>query len=820
VKNAYDQTCHLFQENHYIRQVAPNRLVLVCNLPVQPFHLALKCGEISVGRDLAPLDPAMGMEGGLQTVVVPGDEERVVDRTAVLVVDNPSRLDLAVSLAGETLGNVFAHGRSAFNELPVGPHDLTFTEVSTRGGWSMPVELKAQDVTIAEVSAPYAALTIFNDCQESVSVVVHGEQLRLQAGEKRVLDSLPPGKLNVRVRFLDSGRVMEVPVELEKSAGDVFRLSSQAGNLAIENRMGEQVALSLDKEEFAELEAGAKKLIRGLAPGKVVVRATAGSGKTMERQFVVSPGSTETWIMQPGNSQLMVKNLIGETAVLHMDGRRLLEMEHLAVVRFPVEAGEHLLTAECRKTGYAQNKEVAVPGGELVEVYMGPQGGRLLVDNRTGEPLWLYRNGRPLSLVRSATAVEYSGQPLGASMIEALNESGVAVVRQRVEIRLRSEGGAQLKIDTTGIKVLVRNETGEPIKVDPAARTETRVIEPGAAAEVSVEGVDGIVKFLGKNTNNRYDKRISGRPGEVVDLVLLPVKGGLAVENATGETVDIWMDRELIATLTPGESMFRDRVPPGQHVLVAKRAGGEETVEEVSCRIIQDSWYAWKLAEKLGALKVLNKTSEDLRIFREGAEAGVLVQGNETVFNRLPERAVTVSAIGVTSNQFHRFTTTPEPGKTVNWLIESVTGGVKLYGFEGSGAAVFVDDVKVADVEAGAAEPFSLPLKPGAHVVKVVLPDGRARGVVLLAAPNLFSTMWISGNSPEVEVRNETTGDIEVLVDDSRLATLAAGTSFIVLIDRPGSHTVLARTPDGIREWLLKDAYLPRQGRFLWILAE
>ena len=818
VRNTTDDDCEVFLKANYLRKVGPRRTVLVANLPAGRFGLRLVCSEAEVERAVEPLDPVLAQDGGLQMVSTPGDAGEVVDHTGMLVLDNPSRLDLEVELGKDKLGNALAGSRAVFSEVPVGQHELRFTDIYARGSFSVPVSVVSMEAVSLVVEPPFSRLTIANDCQESVSVGVRGEDMRMEAGSRNVLEGLPPGKLKVDVLFLDSGRTMTAHVELGPGEEQVFKLSDQAGNLIIENRLDEAIELFLADEPFATVPAGDARLVRGLAPGKASIKATVASGKTFQHSFVISPGATETWLVEAANSQLMVRNLIGEDIVLQLDGRRLMELKPLDVVRFHVNPGTHQLTAECSLTRHAQTREVEAPGGELVELAVGPQGGRLLVDNSSGTALRLFRNGRPIGTVRPGTVLELAGQPLGSNVIEALDESDRVLLRRTVEIRTRSEGGTRLAVATTSVAVRLRNYSGEPLKIDPSVQAENRIVEADGEALLHVEGVDAVLKLKGETSGNRYDQAVSGQPGEIVDLVIMPVQGGLAVENQTEDTLALFLDDEAISTLQPGESMFRDRVSPGQHVLQARL--GEQVVEEVSCRIVRDSWYMWQVAPKLGTIKVNNSTAEDLRMLRDGAEAGVLPAGGETTFEDLPPVAITLSAVGIESGQVLRFSCVPGPRQVIPWMVKSASGGIKLVGFQGASAAIAVDDVQVAVYDGTAAEPLTVPVTPGTHIVKVKRGDGQMVVAAVQVAANLFATVQVAGSNPEVEIENLTEGDVDLVVDGTKVQTLASSATFTVLLADVGIHSILARSADGLREWLLKDVYLPAQGRFAWKLTE
>jgi hypothetical protein len=665
---------------------------------------------------------------------------------------------------------------------------------------------------------PFSTLAVSNDSREAVDLVLLDRPVHLEAGGKSELKGLPPGKLPVHVRFVQSGRVMLASVELPPGTAQEYRLSEQGGTLVVENRLAEPIRLLMAGGEAAAIEPGASKTLSGLAPGTLVLAATTPSGLRFEHSFVLFPGTRETWAVQASGSHVLIRNLVGETIVLHMDGNRLLELAPLAAARFPVAAGRHRFSAYCPANRHEESFEQEIAGSELAELHFGPQGGRLLVENRSGTDLSVFRNGKPLGPIRDGTLIEFSAQPLGRNLIEALDGKGTLVLRREVEIGKVGDPRAELRIGETATRVLVHNRTGEGVKVDPAIRASVALIEPGSSAEVAVEGVDPVARFVGASTGIRYDQKVQGGGDGRAELTLLPVSGGIIVHNESDRELELLLDKVPKGTLGKGQALSLDQVAPGQHVLQGKM--GDAVVEETSCSLVKGSWYVWRIGERLGSLRILNRSSEALGIYREGKPAGLLPQGTETMIGNLSSAPIRFAAVGADTGELHRFTAAPEPGTTLSWIVRSATGGVKLAGLAGRTLSFVVDGMEVGGIEEGTAAPHVLQMEPGLHVLEVVEEGRTVRYAVVHALPNLFSNLDLSGGEPEVEVRNRTLREVEVEADGLVVARVAAGESAVVLPGPPGLHTLRGRTVDGEREWLLREVFLREGGRFGWTLAE
>lgn len=591
-----------------------------------------------------------------------------------------------------------------------------------------------------------------------------------------------------------------------------------SGSIAVENRLDEAVTLFLEGNRYRELAGGETTLIPGLPEGPLKLEARSTSGRRITHEFDVAPGVTETWVLQAGESRLLVRNLVDEDVILFVDGHRTIEMARGSAAHFPVTTGPHTLAAHCPATGYAQKKTVKVTGGTVVEVAFGPQGGRLAVENGTHKQLSLYRNGHPLATLAAGKSIEFGAQPLGTSVVEALDEDRRLVLRQKVALKASGEGPTRLVIGDVTAKVVVQNRTGEDVKVDPTLNSLTPVIKPGEDTVVFRVGEISEVKLKGADSATRYDRKVHVKPGETRTVVLQPVVGGIVVENLSGKEVAILLDQTSVANLKPDEKYVATGVAPGQHYLEAKAAG--KLVERTSCVLVADSWYVWRLTPGRGSLKVSNRTPEDLRLLVGSQVAGVLPPGTETELAGLPAGTTTLTAVGVDSLQHHRLTVTSDTLDNPVWNVRPATSGLRVFGLKGQAARVYVDGAAVRDILAGEEEPVHVPLDPGEHTVWLTLPDGSARAALVNAAQNVLTDFRMSGAEPSVEVRNLTSGVITIWVDGRRLQELEAGKNVVVGFELPGIHTITAVNAEKNREWRLQNVYFREGGKFGWSLRD
>ena len=172
------------------------------------------------------------------------------------------------------------------------------------------------------------------------------------------------------------------------------------------------------------------------------------------------------------------------------------------------------------------------------------------------------------------------------------------------------------------------------------------------------------------------------------------------------------------------------------------------------------------------------------------------------------------------SRHAFRYSFTPVDKDLVVWQIRPMSGGIQLFALGGEEATVFLDGILLRTVEKDEPEPIYIATSPGEHSVKVVLGDGTVFATLTVAGAGQFERVQVKDREPTIEVRNETDFTIQVLLDDRLLDSVVSGARLLVLLPDDEMHRVLVRTPDGSREWWLKDLYFPETARFGWSIRE
>ena len=590
------------------------------------------------------------------------------------------------------------------------------------------------------------------------------------------------------------------------------------GSLLLENRLPEAVTLTLDGTEQGEVAAGDQLLVPGLPAGSVVAVARTASGRQLSQRFEIFPAATCTWQLDAGRGQVLVRNHVGEPVDLFVDKVRVRRMERLSSAMLSLDPGRHVVAGFCPATQHTESHEVDVEGGRQLEVPLGPQGGRLVLDNRTDMTLSVFRNGAPLATVKPGVTVELSGQPLGRSLVEAVNEQGRVIVRTQVDVAAASGPRARLSVGDAFVLVTVVNGTGEPVKIDPDAVAEVRTIPKDGRAEVRLLGEVRVIRLVGADTGTRYDQPLQALPGQSVTVELKPTAGGIVFDNKTQGPLVVRLDGREVGEVAAGARRIVSPVAPGRHKLEADSGG--QSFETTACELVRDGWFTWDISGRSGTLRVVNNSGEDVLVSVNGEPAGRLANGMQTELKKLGAVPVSVATVGADSRRKQVFSITPVPGQTAVFAVAPASGGIRLTGLAGREARVTVDGSTTTVVPAGAAEPVTLPLVPGEHSVDVDLADGVEVSALVDVSPDVYGDLPLSDTAPGITVRNRAGEPLLVWVRGRVLAKVEDGSDVALVLPSEGVETVCAATEDARREWVLPDIYFRASGRFGWTLEK
>ncbi len=810
--NQQEHPCRLYVDDDYFQLFPEGTEAVLSGLPIASFELKAECNHEVVLE--AVVDASR-----MPSVTIPGPRTSPEDRSATLVLTNNTEFDWAVTRGERILGNVFSGSTSVFTNIEVGEGTYTFRELGFGGEWSRSLMLSHATVTQWEIEPPVGGLEVVNDSAEKIRLsLATGQPKEILPGESAKFERLPAGPLKVKVRFVESGRMVRLTENVESGTERVVKLSAQTGDLVVENRLDEPGTLFVRRREVGAIPANGSLRIPGVRAGKVPVKFVTRSNLEFVHVFSVRVESTQSWVIQRQEAQLLMTNRTGEPVEIFLDENRVLSMAPGQTTRTEVTPGRHYLSAAIESTHHTLNLEVVVMGGALVPVNFGPMPGRLQVTNATQERVQMFRNGHPLTALEPGQTAEYAAQPLGRSVIEALDPDRKLVFREKVLILESKESIPHLTVALKETQLLVENRTGEPVKAGLNVHGHDEPIPSGSTVPMVLKGEIDVARFKGTRTLTRYDQAIEANADGPVRVTLRAPSGGIVVTNETDKPVEVLLDEQVWGTLSSEERRVQPELGLGRHKLVARMDG--RIIQETSFKVARDSWFSWNIAGSAGAVRILNRTGESVILLQDGSRNGSLASGTETVVRDLPLRPIEFSALGESSGHLYRLSFVPLAGETEQWLIQPTQGGVRFTGLAGKVQDVRVDGLRPRPVTNEDTDVISVGVEAGEHHYRIRLKDADSIGGVVSVEPGLFTTVSVQGDQPRLECRNSTDWVMQLYVDGQGAGVLQPGATLGLVLPSSGVHTVQARRADGTRQWWLKNVDFPEGAKFGWTLEE
>lgn len=811
VTNPQSSECELLLDTHSAAWVPAQTRMIVRWLPEAPFDLRWRCGTLQGSSRIQDSGAEVELSQERSSV-------DVVDRTASLKVHNPTPTDFLLSLDGEPLGNALAGDVSWFHDLPTGTHRLELRPQGVGTAQSLELNLAGQANQSVEIPPCHGQVRVFNSPLGNAQVKFRGAEATLEPGGDVTFEDVPAGEHTLVVQAQQATAPMTLGFALDCQQVKEVRLTAESATIVLENRLSEAVELLLPNREPISVQAGSSHEVPGFAPGEIRVQAKTASGRIFARDLSLAASATVTWVLDAPLGEVEISNLVGERIVILRGEVPLAELEPGASALLPITPGPVALSAWCPVTGHTQRLGFEVAKGERLPVRVGPQGGRIKLENTTSQPMWAYRNGRFLGVVPAKTTAEFGGQPLGKNLVELTTPDGQPLARRTVEAQNASPETQAVPLSKDLLDVTLHNMTGEPLKLDSSLVTSPSHLQPGVRMLVQVPLADPYVRAVGATTGLGYSARVPTQADANRDIVLTSQVGGVKVQNLTAGPVELWIDGKKNASLEAGKEAEIRELAPGRHVLAARRPDESAAIQQTAIVLAPNGWYQWKVQLTPKPVAVSNHAGEPVALAQDGQTAGRLDPGSQ---GSLPPTAdvVRVQVQGETSGQSLRITL-PAGSETSLIQVGPNLGVVAIWGLAGRSAVAELDGVATA-IPADAQEPFRLAAAPGEKILVVRFDDGSLVERLIRVSPGMEVSARAQAQAVSLDVRNESKGAVELWVGESLLQTLEVGQSVLISVPtQPSQPALQARAVNGGRVWLMTGVSLPDYGKFAWILSE
>lgn len=816
VRNVTATQCTAWIGGQPVADLPPRSLSLVRWLPPRPFALRWACGTES---GLLQVE-AQTEEISLGTA--PAEAGPILDLTASIQIANPSAADFSVRLDGQLLGNVLAGNQALFRDLRAGTHQLQLLAAGSQSETTQEVELKGAETLQLSVPQCKSTLHILNDQPTAVEFELRDESFRVEPGAEHLWADLTAGEYLLGVKTSGSGDVMTLKVRLECGETREMRLNQASATLIIENRFDEALTVRLPGHEPLEVAANQTHQFPGLTPEPMVCEVRLASGRLLARELNFQAGQTLTWIVDAPLAELEVQNLVGERIVI-LDGTTpLADIPAGGAAALPVHPGPVSLSAWCPVTGHTSPIRVEVAKGQRMPLRVGPQGGRIRLENVTDEPLWAYRNGHFLGVIPPKVTAEFSGQPLGTSLVEITTSDGRLIARHKSDVATVQPSALAptqpLAVSRQVVDVTLYNDTGEPLKLDPTLGGALDSMQPGMRLLVQVPVADPHIRAKGLVTGLGYALRVEPT-GASNEVHLLSQVAGVMVENQLQQTVELWIDGKHLLDLEAGKQAEVKDLPPDRHVLLAKTPGSPEPVQQTATILTPRSWFRWVIRPNSVPTTVQNRSGEEVEVQQGQEVAGRLYDSSQVT---LPSATgdVTLTLKGEKSQQAVRVSLTPSANaQTVS--LGTNLGTLAVWGLSGRSCDVELDGVALPRQPADAPEPMRVAAKPGERRILFRFDDGTVVERMVQVSPGIECAVRATPDAISLDVQNATQEAVTLWVADTQVLSLDPGQSTqLSLPTDPQPPKVEAKAASGKRVWLLSNVALPGAGKFGWVISE
>lgn len=328
------------------------------------------------------------------------------------------------------------------------------------------------------------------------------------------------------------------------------------GTLLVVNQRDHELVVLVDGAAVGPAAPHAETAFR-LRTGAHELELRSRSGEpALRARFALGAGAVYTVQVAPENGELEVRNGAGTTLRLVVDGGGVGELAPGQTRVLSLKAGAHTLRATYVQLGRERelvSQQVGVNPGQRALVRLAPvDEGLVLVENRTGRDASLLVDGRAHARVPSGASVEVVTRlgRVSLSLVEnnrVLASTALAVGAYQ-DLRWRAEAptvGDLLVLNPHPIPVVVVDARGRSYTV--AARGQLRLNDvPVGATRLEARRPTG---------EPIARAQASVKPYEVATwTVPTPSTGLVAVYNADGRAVSVWVDGVRTANLAPRES--------------------------------------------------------------------------------------------------------------------------------------------------------------------------------------------------------------------------------------------------------------------------
>jgi hypothetical protein len=794
--------CDFYRNGAFLGRVPPGSWLSIPFVPAGDARLRGVCGgrEFSDQRELRP--PLAAWAAGAV-------EAPLEDQPALLLLSNPSRSSVEVFEGPLRIGHIAAGGKRAFPGIAPGTHELLLRDPSGRGSWVQPLKLEPGVALDLAMLLPSGSLRLQNNSDEFARLQLgEGLKISLPPGAEELVEGVAPGRWQLQASLGGSGKTMDSIITVEEGKETLWTPTLGHSTLEVENRFGAPVQIFLDGELKGRLEPDAILHLEQLRPGVLGLRAVPASGAAVfDKVERLLPGAIHRWILQRGGGLLRVRNTHADPVRVFIDGSEAFSLKGGADASVALSEGVHQVDWLGLRGGSLGKSSVEIGAEYAANLDLGPGRARFLIINGLEEPASLYLNGRFQAELLPGAELTIFGLMEGESVFEATTAG--RVLRHRVLVQNDQTGSWALKDQLLVLEV--KNESGETLT--PGGQVPlAQSLAPGEAAALELPEGEVLLAFTGATTGFEYVKKFKVAPGKPLVWRIPVATGELGLSNHSDKTLELILDGKPVGELAPGADKVIKKLSAGDHEVLV-RADGAMIDHRVFFLRPQDA-LRWDIAALTGSLKILNRSGATVELKADGRSLGKLPDGGLTEMKDLPVRPFHLEVFGAGGAQAQEVTLTPSPLAPPSWIIEPMSGSLRIEGVRNLPLRISIDGAPYVELAASSTDPV-LPLRAGWHSVAVAVTEGAATSFKVPILPGrVFTVNPISAFSLQVDNRGKST--ILLQCDGELKGEIPPGASMLLAGIPAGRHIFKARTKAGEEVFLLRDSWFRAGGAFRW----
>lgn len=305
------------------------------------------------------------------------------------------------------------------------------------------------------VRATDTSLIVQNELAEDIAVTVDDRAVGSVApGKVAAFPGVATGRRALEAVGLTTGTIISTIQLAREDAPLNWTVARRPGRALVDNASAERVAVSIDGEPYASIEARATKLFPNLSEGAHTIVAEGDESGVQHRYDVEIHGGQDVLVrVEPPMGVLLLDNQSGEAVRVSIDGARRARLPAgSGAVPVAVPAGHRLVQIERLGDHTVTGFELDLAAEGTVALTIPRSDVRLVIANQLASKRTVALGARTLGVVEPGGSLTVEGLPAGWAELTARDADDTITHAER----------RQLESGETATWVLVAPEPPEP----------------------------------------------------------------------------------------------------------------------------------------------------------------------------------------------------------------------------------------------------------------------------------------------------------------------------------------------------------------------